>query len=174
MSHYLYPLSLSSRYLNCPISRTIGFDMENSLLLKVKTAPANGTYIRNICCREFLIPTMSSGFSGACKQLTISEMLRQYMCHIYSMDSFTLWGALFLSHMLARKSKKYSFGRISMFLDLIHSPMCNAVLWQQSHVRHMWRCVYGWMLQRDASKAVGLGYLTRCYVIIQETLGDYL
>jgi len=77
--------------------------MENAPLLKVKTTPANGTYIRNICCREFLIPTMSSGFSGACEQLTISEILRQYMCHIYSMDSFTLLGALFFSHMLTRQ-----------------------------------------------------------------------
>ncbi len=89
--------------------------MENSPLLKVKKTPANGTYIRNICCREFLIPAMSSGFSGACEQLTISEMLRQYMCHIYSMDRFTLGSFISEPHARQERVRNTNLGGLACF-----------------------------------------------------------
>lgn len=123
--------------------------MENALPPKVKTIPANGSYIRNICGGEFLIPSVSSGFSAACEQLTISKTLKP--CRIYSMGSFTLLRVLFQATGHAGQSKKYSFGRISMFLDLIHSHVRCGLMAAISCRAYMT------MLGGE----VGLGYLTR-------------
>lgn len=77
---------------------------------------------------------MSSGFTASCEQLTIRDAKTVYVPRLLNGQFHTLESFISEPHARQERVRNTHLGRISMFLDLIHSPMCNAGLWQQSHV----------------------------------------